>query len=255
MTVPNVLVVDDNAINRYILMHLLTNLGLKTTEAENGAEAVSKVRAENFDLILMDIFMPVMDGFEATRRIRGLGLKRLPIIAITASATDGDTRNLSESGMDGLLSKPINQDDLTRTVARWLSVPDAAIHDSGGRELKPTVAKALERVAEIDISTLLARAEGDAALAIEKLRGFVEVYGDVSEGLGEAIKARDNTEVSRQLLALRQPCLDIAADALAQQAHSIGLNIRRVDARFDRVEAFHARFRAFLAATAAAVLA
>lgn len=254
MTVPSVLVVDDNGINRYILVHLLTNMGLTTTEAGNGAEAVSKVEAEHFDLILMDIFMPVMDGFEATRRIRGLGFERLPIIAITASATDGDARNLSESGMDGLLSKPINQDDLTKTVTRWLSLPDAAVRGSGGRRLKPIVTKALEQVAEIDIPTLLARAEGDAALAIEKLRGFVEVYGDLSEGLGEAIKARENAEVSRQLLALRQPCRDIAADALAQEAHSIGLNIRRTGARFDRVEMFHARFLAFLAAISAAVL-
>ena len=253
MTVSSVLVVDDNGINRYILVNLLSKMGIRASEAENGAEAVSKVGAEHFDLILMDIYMPVMDGFEATRRIRGLGFERLPIIAITASATDGDAGRLRESGMDGLLSKPIDPDDLTQTVARWLSFPDRAVHDTASYGLKPIVARALAQTGEIDIVALLACAEGDAALAIEKLRGFLEVYGDMSEELAQAIKARDNALVSRKLLALRQPCLDITAKALAQEAHSIGLNIRRSDARFDRVEAFHARLLAFLAGTAAAV--
>jgi CheY-like chemotaxis protein len=253
MTVSSILVVDDNGINRYILVHLLTNLGLKATEAENGAEAVSKVEAEHFDLILMDILMPVMDGFEATRRIRALGFERLPIIAITASATEGDATKLRESGMDGLLAKPIDPDDLTKMVARWLSLPDAAVDDTACRGLKPDVSKALEQTKEIDISALLASADGDAAFVVEKLRNFVEVYGDAAEGLGQAIKARDSAQVSQQLLALRQPFRDIAAEALSREAHSIGLNIRRPDARFDRVEAFHVRLLGFLAATAAAV--
>jgi CheY-like chemotaxis protein len=254
MTVSSVLVVDDNGINRYILVHLLTNLGLKATEAENGAEAVSKVEAESFDLILMDVFMPVMDGFEATRRIRALGFEHLPIIAITSAATAGDTARLLESGMDGLLAKPIGPDDLTKMLARWLSLPGRAVDDTACHGLEPEVAKALEQTKEVDLAALLACAEGDASLAVEMLRYFVEVGGGLSEGLGQAIKARDTAQASRQLLALCQPCRDIAAEALAQEAHSIGLDIRRSDAQFDRVEAFHARLLAFLSATAAAVL-
>ena len=254
MTVSSVLVVDDNGINRYILVHLLTNLGLKATEAENGAEAVSKVEAENFDLILMDIFMPVMDGFEATRRIRALGFERLPIIAITSSATDDDAARLLESGMDGLLAKPIGPDDLTKMLARWLSLPETAVSDTACHGLEPDVAKALERTKEVDLAALLACAEGDASLAVEMLRYFVQVSGEVSERLGQAIKARDNAQVSRQLLALCQPCRDIAAEALAQEAHSSGLDIRRSDPQFDRVEAFHARLLAFLSAVSTAVL-
>lgn len=254
MTVSSVLVVDDNGINRYILVHLLTNLRLKATEAENGAEAVSKVEAETFDLILMDVFMPVMDGFEATRRIRALGFERLPIIAITASATEGDAARLLESGMDGLLAKPIGADDLTKMLARWLSLPETAVPDAACHGLEPDVANALQRTKEVDLAALLACAEDDASLAVEMLRYFVEVGGGLSEGLGQAIMARENAQVSRQLLALCQPCRDIGADALAQEAHSIGLDIRRSDAQFDRVEAFHARLLAFLSATAAAVL-
>jgi CheY-like chemotaxis protein len=254
MTVSSVLVVDDNGINRYILVHLLTTLGLKATEAENGAEAVSKVEAETFDLILMDVFMPVMDGFEATRRIRALGFERLPIIAITSSATEGDAARLLESGMDGLLAKPIGTDDLTKMMARWLLLPDRAAQDPACPGLAPDLAKALEQTKEVDPAALLACAEGDASLAAEMVRYFVEVCGGVSEELGRAIKARDTAQVSRQLLALCQPCRDIAADALAQEAHSIGLDMRRSDAQFHRVEAFHARLLAFLSATAAAVL-
>jgi CheY-like chemotaxis protein len=253
MTVPSVLVVDDNGINRFILVHLLTNLGLKATEAENGAEAVSKVEAKNFDLILMDVVMPVMDGFEATRRIRALGFEHLPIIAITSAATDDDTARLLESGMDGLLAKPIATDDLTKMLARWLSLPGSAVDDMACHGLEPEVAKALEQTKEVDLAALLACAEGDASLAVEMLQYFVEVGGGLSEGLGQAIKERENAQVSRQLLALCQPCRDIAAEALAQEAHSIGLDMRRSDAQFDRVEAFHARLLAFLSATAAAV--
>jgi PAS domain S-box-containing protein len=114
-----VLVVDDAPENRELLMLMLADSGLEIEEAENGQVAVDKAREQPFDLILMDMQMPVMDGFTATRTIREDGLE-IPIIALTANAMKDAEREVLAAGCSGMQTKPINIDELMQMLARLL---------------------------------------------------------------------------------------------------------------------------------------
>jgi CheY-like chemotaxis protein len=122
--VGRVLLVDDNPINRLIARQLLERLGLQIDLAEDGAEALEKLDATRFDLVLMDCLMPRLDGFAATAHWRELelskGCTRTPIVAVTANSTAEDRARCIASGMDDLLGKPINLQVLASVVARYL---------------------------------------------------------------------------------------------------------------------------------------
>ena len=122
----HILLVEDNELNREIAQEILREYGFLVDSAENGAVAVEKVSTAapgSYDLVLMDVQMPIMDGYTATRKIRALDdptRAKLPIIAMTANAFDEDRRNALESGMNGFLSKPIVIDDLVQELHKIL---------------------------------------------------------------------------------------------------------------------------------------
>ena len=122
----HILLVEDNELNREIAQEILQEYGFLVDTAENGAVAVEKVSTAapgSYDLVLMDVQMPIMDGYTATRKIRALddpARAKLPIIAMTANAFDEDRRNALESGMNGFLSKPIVIDDLVQELRKIL---------------------------------------------------------------------------------------------------------------------------------------
>ena len=119
-----ILLVEDNELNREIAEELLKQYGFLVDIAENGAEAVKKVKNSapgTYDLVLMDIQMPVMNGYEATERIRALedpALARIRILAMTANAFDEDRKQALKCGMDGFLSKPIVMEESIRTLQK-----------------------------------------------------------------------------------------------------------------------------------------
>jgi PAS domain S-box-containing protein len=115
-----VLVVDDGETNRKLIRVLLERLGARITQAENGKQAVELALAEPFDLILMDMQMPIMDGYSATMELRARGLT-MPIIALTANAMKGDDERCRQAGCSGYLSKPITHKQLMAAVATALS--------------------------------------------------------------------------------------------------------------------------------------
>jgi signal transduction histidine kinase/CheY-like chemotaxis protein len=117
-----VLLVEDNPVNRTVVEAMLRSLGLSVSVAGDGAEAVSMASKEKFALVLMDCRLPVMDGYEATRRIRELpGLETLPIIALTANARHGDRDACIQAGMNDYLAKPFKRTDLQQVLQRWLT--------------------------------------------------------------------------------------------------------------------------------------
>ena len=122
----HILLVEDNELNREIAQEILREYGFLVDSAENGAVAVEKVSTAapgSYDLVLMDVQMPIMDGYTATRKIRALddpARAKLPILAMTANAFDEDRRNALESGMNGFLSKPIVIDDLVQELRKIL---------------------------------------------------------------------------------------------------------------------------------------
>jgi signal transduction histidine kinase/CheY-like chemotaxis protein/HPt (histidine-containing phosphotransfer) domain-containing protein len=123
-----VLLVEDNEINRQVAKEVLEGAGLKVTMAFDGREAVNAVKSDEFDVVLMDVQMPVMDGYEATGTLRRDPLfKDLPIIAMTAHAMAGDREKSLDAGMNDHVSKPIDPEILYRTLAKWL--PQAGAED------------------------------------------------------------------------------------------------------------------------------
>ncbi|MEM9158910.1 MAG: response regulator [Verrucomicrobiota bacterium] len=117
-----VLVAEDNAINQKVAQQLLEKIGIDCDVARNGKTAINYLMSEDYDLILMDWQMPVMDGLEATRRIRAMGGKwaDAPIIAMTANAMQGDRETCLKAGMDDYISKPITPDNLRELLFKWL---------------------------------------------------------------------------------------------------------------------------------------
>ena len=122
-SVKRVLLAEDNLVNQRVALAFVRKLGYQVSVANDGNEALQKFETEGADLILMDINMPDLDGFEATRRIRRLeeerGLKRTPIIAVTAHALSESVARCLDAGMDDHIAKPIFFDDLKTMMARW----------------------------------------------------------------------------------------------------------------------------------------
>ncbi|MCU0864013.1 MAG: response regulator [Planctomycetes bacterium] len=121
-----VLVAEDTNINRRVAVEQLRRLGCAVDEARDGNEALAKVREQHFDLVLMDLQMPGLDGFGATKAIRTLEQgtpQRTPIVALTANAMPGDREDCLLAGMDGYLSKPVRKDQLAALLARWTRTP------------------------------------------------------------------------------------------------------------------------------------
>ena len=123
-----ILVVDDNATNRMVAQALCEMFDCTCESANDGAEAVEAARGGRFDLILMDIKMPVMDGVAATRAIRALGgpLSRVPIIALTANAEPEDAQGYLDAGMNGVVEKPMKPEHLLAALQSALGESDAA---------------------------------------------------------------------------------------------------------------------------------
>ena len=150
-----ILLAEDNAVNRKVVVSMLEKRGHDVTVAQDGNKAVAALKAEGFDLVLMDIQMPEMDGFEATAAIRDAERSNgthTTIIAMTASAMQGDRERCLQAGMDGYIAKPVKSEELFRAV-------EEAVETHGQRPandaVEPSVSRALNR------SGALSRMQGD----------------------------------------------------------------------------------------------
>ena len=122
----NILLVEDNEMNRMVVTAVLSDYGATTTEAVNGKEAVTMLRNKNYDLILMDMRMPVMGGVEATQIIRNEVSKAIPIIALTANSFPGEQAKCLQSGMNDFVNKPFEEEELVQKIIKWLEI-DATV--------------------------------------------------------------------------------------------------------------------------------
>jgi PAS domain S-box-containing protein len=204
-----ILVVEDNFTNREVVLALLRKLGYKAEAVVNGAEAVEAVNRGGHDLVLMDCEMPVMDGFEATRRIRNSNRPMIPIVALTASAMVADRERCLREGMDDHLAKPVEFALLSEVIAKWTAKPAPAIHDLSAPDAAETVSVAVFN----DIS-LLKRLMGDRELAVSILDGFLQ---DAPSQLGELRVRLDDEDLTRTRLqahTLKGSSSTVGAEAL-----------------------------------------
>jgi CheY-like chemotaxis protein len=173
-----ILLVEDNEINREFACELLRSLSIQVDEAVNGQDAIIKVQQQHYDLVLMDIQMPVMDGLESTRRIRALAndtenerFATLPIVAMTALARVQDTHDSQAAGMNDHVTKPVDPDALFTVLAKWL--PESKV---SSKEIPSTAAPA-PILSSTNLPTeLLALESLQAQEGIRRIGGKVEAY-------------------------------------------------------------------------------
>jgi CheY-like chemotaxis protein len=201
-----VLVAEDNAVNQRVALGMLRNLGLHADAAANGCEALHALRTLPYDLVLMDVQMPEMDGLEATRRIRKEEgerfhpSRRLPVIAMTAGAMARDRESCFEAGMDDFLAKPVKPEELARVLGRWMESDGRQESGVGSQEGKGCG----RQEAQIDEGTgkgeadlgfdraaLLERCMGDENLVQDLLKLFLETMPQCIQELQAALDAGD----------------------------------------------------------------
>ncbi|MBI5578456.1 MAG: response regulator [Deltaproteobacteria bacterium] len=199
------LLVEDNEINQQVAKEILEGAGLVVTIANNGLEAVNAVKAGNYDAVLMDVQMPVMDGYSATREIRNLKseIRNVPIIAMTAHAMAGDQDQSIKAGMNGHVTKPVDPDQLFAALQKWIKpsgkrvpVQQAEISAKGPEEVQamPDEEQLPESLPGFDLAPGLARLMGNKRLYRKLLLDFGANYGGVADDIREALAARNFTQ-------------------------------------------------------------
>lgn len=185
-----ILVADDNPVNQRVLKNQLEYLGMKVTLCSDGAEAVNLAKEGGHEVILMDCQMPIMDGFEATRKIRewekSSGAKRVPIIAVTAHVMAGDAELCLEAGMDGYLPKPVEVDRLQQELSAWLPPGTATIRvpEAPPADVPPSAPQALV----VDETQLKYCLTGDPGLDRDLVRMAAEQMMEVLVRLEAALQ-------------------------------------------------------------------
>jgi signal transduction histidine kinase/DNA-binding response OmpR family regulator len=217
-----VLLVEDNAINQEVARAMLAKLGVRVSVADNGRMAVDRARDHEFDLVLMDCHMPVMDGFEATAALRGLPDgrgERLPIIALTANAMQGDEQRCLDAGMNAFLSKPFTLAQLRALLIRWLPAGGGRASGAVARPGDPAHTPRLPESEAINQSTLDSIRELDPAggmdLVKKILRIFVQSADECVRRMENAMLQRDCAELSHAAHALKSSAANAGAETLS----------------------------------------
>ncbi|BCA78546.1 response regulator [Desulfuromonas sp. AOP6] len=213
-----VLLVEDNDFNRQVATELLTSFGLQVTTAENGAEAVRLLGSLKPDLVFMDIQMPVMDGFEATRRLRLLPEgTNVPIVAMTAHAMASDRESCLQAGMDDYLPKPIDPEQLTAVLLKWIQ-PAAPRPDTGAEPVPVPLVRLPERLAGIDLTKGLRYSNNKPDFYLELLRNFARARRQADEEIRQTLDKGEREAARRYAHSLKSICGIIGAEDLAVAA-------------------------------------
>ena len=226
-----VMVVEDNQINRLLARELLKAAGVTALPAENGLDAINLLDKEEVDAVLMDVQMPVMDGYQATRELRKRpGMEKLPIIAMTAHAMTGDREAALEAGMNDYITKPIDPDLLFMTLAKWLK-PAERESTSGTREKQlPAPAEQFSQgTADLDAKKGLFTAGGDKNLYADLLDIFMNEGVAPAARMAEALASGDMENAALLAHSLKGSAANLGAGRLSFAAAELEAALKRRD--------------------------
>ncbi|CUW40317.1 protein of unknown function [Magnetospirillum sp. XM-1] len=222
-----VLLVEDNDFNQQVATELLADGGVVVEIAENGAVAVDKVRAGVYDMVLMDMQMPVMDGITATREIRKMGHADLPIIAMTANAMQADRDRCLEAGMNDHLAKPIDPDEMFATLLKWrrAAAPSPAPSPAAPPS-QPAAGDIPTDIPGLDTNAGLKRVRGKRPLYLDMLRKFATGQKNAVGDIGAALAAGDLATAERIAHTLKGIAGNVGAAALQSLAADVEAAIK-----------------------------
>nr|WP_320193299.1 response regulator [uncultured Desulfobacter sp.] len=218
-----ILVVEDNTINQILAEKLLTQAGLVAVIAENGKKAVELAGKAKFDLILMDLQMPEMDGFDATRVIlEQQSPNHPPIVAMTANAMAGDRERCLGVGMVDHIAKPIEPNILFETLLRWIPAVDGEPHTLDSQKVMNNNSVSLPKeLAGIDIDVGIQRANGNQNLYITFLKQFIKDHGRDNQIISQAVIQNDIVLAHRTAHTLKGVAGGIGAQALYDSSQKV----------------------------------
>ena len=209
------LLVEDNEVNQEVAQHILNDAGIRVDIASNGAIALAKIEENAYDGVLMDCQMPVMDGYQATRKLRqDPRYSDLPVIAMTANAMVGDKEKCLDAGMNDFIAKPIDVAQLFGTLARWIA-------PAAPQEMTVVVAQPeaeLPVIAGLKMAEAMRRVGGNAALMRKLLDRFVETQFDAMQRIVAAIENNQLETAIREAHTLKGLAGNIGAGGLADSA-------------------------------------
>lgn len=240
-----ILLAEDNLINQEVTVDLLQQIAVQVDVANDGAEAVALAEKMHYDIVLMDMQMPVMDGLEATRRIRAMaGWATVPIIALTANAFDEDRERCRQAGMNDHLGKPIDATAVLRTLLHWLTLPAEALPVTPvptpvvPEKPVPVIdiddpLNALRGLPGIDIDSGLHYLAGNRAVYRRMLRRYIDMNIDIVVRIDKALCADDFENARLFSHSLKGSSATLGLTAVQAAALAIEMAVREKQAPAD----------------------
>lgn len=218
-----ILLAEDNLINQKVALRILKFAGYESSPVNNGLEAVVAVKENNYDVILMDVQMPEMDGFTATKMIRQLDdpKNKIPIIAITAHALMGDKERCIDAGMDDYVTKPIISEQLISVIDKWLKIE---------LQEEPELAETEEKEEPVfDFLVLEKMSMGDKEFQKELLTSYINDMNERFQKLDTFVREKNIVKVTNEAHTIKGASYSVGAKKIGDEAFGIELSGKQND--------------------------
>jgi len=232
-----ILLVEDNEINQQVAREMLENEGFWVTVADDGSKAVDKMRNPDFDIILMDLQMPVMDGYHASERIREtMDIQSLPIVALSADAMSGTRERVMDAGMNDYVTKPINRMELFKALVKWVTPSNRKLNRSSldQSDIEIDLKILTESLTSFNPQSALKRVGGNVKMYLSILNRFMNENNEFRSEF-ESMEL-DSEELKRRVHTLKGVAGNIGADYLFVAARDLEEAVKRKENITDKMD-------------------